>query len=62
MESSRLPGKVMMKPDGKNPIIYYVIKQLQNCKLLDKVVIATTNLPVDDVLAHFVKEKRNLAI
>ncbi len=57
MESSRLPGKVMMKPDGKNPIIYYVIKQLQNCKLLDKVVIATTNLPVDDVLAHFVKEK-----
>ncbi len=56
MDSSRLPGKVMMKPDGKNPIVYYVIKQLQNCKLLDKVVIATTNLPEDDVLADFVKD------
>lgn len=56
MDSSRLPGKVMMKPDGKNPIVYYVIKQLQNCKLLDEVVIATTNLPEDDVLADFVKD------
>ena len=46
----------MMKPDDKNPIVYYVIKQLQNCKLLDKVVIATTNLPEDDVLADFVKD------
>ena len=45
-----------MKPDGKNPIVYYVIKQLQNCKLLDQVVIATTNRPEDDVLAHFVKD------
>jgi len=56
MDSSRLSGKVMMKPDGKNPIVYYVIKQLQNCKLLDDVVIATTNRPEDDVLAHFVKD------
>lgn len=56
MESSRLPGKVMMKPDGKNPIVYYVIKQLQNCKLLDKVVIATTNRSEDDTLSHFVKD------
>ena len=56
MGSSRLPGKVMMKPDGKNPIVYHVIKQLQNCKLIDEIVIATTNLPEDDTLAHFVKD------
>jgi len=56
MGSSRLPGKVMMKPDGKNPIVYHVIKQLQNCKLNDEIVIATTNLPEDDTLAHFVKD------
>ena len=56
MGSSRLPGKVMMKLDGKNPMVYYVIKQLQNCKLLDAVVIATTNLPEDDTLANFVKD------
>ena len=45
-----------MKPDGKNPIVYHVIKQLQNCKLVDEIVIATTNLPEDDTLAHFVKD------
>jgi spore coat polysaccharide biosynthesis protein SpsF (cytidylyltransferase family) len=56
MGSSRLPGKVMMKPDGKNPIVYHVIKQLQNCKLVDEIVIATTNLPEDDTLANFVKD------
>jgi spore coat polysaccharide biosynthesis protein SpsF (cytidylyltransferase family) len=56
MGSSRLPGKVMMKPDGKNPIVYHVIKQLQNCKLVDEIVIATTKLPDDDILANFVKD------
>ena len=55
MGSSRLPGKVMMKPDGKHPIVYHVIKQLQNCKFIDKIVIATTNLPEDDVLTNFLK-------
>jgi spore coat polysaccharide biosynthesis protein SpsF (cytidylyltransferase family) len=55
MGSSRLPEKVMMKPDGENPIVYHVIKQLQNCKLIDEIVIATTDLPEDDILAQFVK-------
>jgi spore coat polysaccharide biosynthesis protein SpsF (cytidylyltransferase family) len=54
MGSSRLPGKVMMKPDGKNPIVYFVTNQLQNCKLLDDIVIATTNLPEDDILGNFI--------
>jgi spore coat polysaccharide biosynthesis protein SpsF (cytidylyltransferase family) len=55
MGSSRLPGKVMMKPDGEDPIVYHVIKQLQNCNLVDEIVIATTDLPEDDILAQFVK-------
>ena len=55
MGSSRLPGKVMMKPDDHNPIVFHVIKQLQNCKLLDEIVVATTNLSEDDELAKFVK-------
>ena len=55
MCSSRLPGKVMMKPDDHNPIVFHVIKQLQNCKLLDEIVVATTNLSEDDELAKFVK-------
>jgi spore coat polysaccharide biosynthesis protein SpsF len=54
MGSSRLPGKVMMKVDKKNPVIYYVIKQLQCSKNLDDIVIATTNLKQDDVIEDFV--------
>ncbi len=54
MGSNRLPGKVMMKVDGKNPIIYYVITQLENCKNLDKIIVATTNLKEDDVIYDYV--------
>lgn len=53
MSSSRLPGKVLMKIDDNNPVIYYVIKQLQYCKFLDDIVIATTNLSQDDVIVEF---------
>ena len=56
MGSSRLPGKVMMKPDDHNPIVFHVINQLRNCKLIDEIVVATTNLPEDDELAKFVKD------
>lgn len=60
MGSSRLPGKVMMKPDGNNPIVFHVVKQLQHCKLLDKIVVATTNLPEDDQLSNFISNMGSL--
>ena len=44
MGSSRLPGKVMMNLDRKNPAIYYVLEQLRHCKNLDDNVVATTRL------------------
>ena len=47
MGSSRLPGKVLMKLDKVNPMLYYVISQLQYCKLLDKIIVATSNLDED---------------
>jgi len=53
MGSSRLPGKVMMHIDEENPVIYYVIKQLQHCKLIDEIVIATTTLNEDDVIEKY---------
>jgi len=53
MGSTRLPNKVMSKLDEKNPILFYVIKQLQNCQLIEKIVIATTNLKEDDVIEKF---------
>lgn len=54
MGSTRLPGKVLMNADEKNPILYHVITQLQNCKFLDKIVIATTELKEDDKIEEFV--------
>ena len=54
MGSSRLPGKVMMKIDDKNPIIHYVLEQLKHCNFLDEIVVATTVLKEDDVIKNFV--------
>ena len=56
MGSSRLPGKVMMKLDDKNPVIYYVIKQLKHCNFVDEIVVATTVLKEDDVIENFVRK------
>jgi spore coat polysaccharide biosynthesis protein SpsF len=54
MSSSRLPGKVMKVLDGKNPLIYYVIEQMKNCKKVDKVIVATSDNKEDDVIEKFV--------
>jgi spore coat polysaccharide biosynthesis protein SpsF len=53
MGSTRLPGKVMMKVDDENPVLYYVISQLQNSSLLDKIVVATTDLEQDKQIEKF---------
>jgi spore coat polysaccharide biosynthesis protein SpsF len=53
MGSIRLPGKVMKVIDGKNPSLQYTINQLKSCKLLDKIIVATTNLPEDDVIENY---------
>ena len=55
MGSTRLPGKVMLNIDEKNPIIYYVIKQISESRLCDQIVIATTTLPEDDKIVKFAK-------
>ena len=44
MSSNRLPGKALMKLDKKNPVLYYVLKQLEYCKLLDKIEIDNCTL------------------
>jgi spore coat polysaccharide biosynthesis protein SpsF len=48
--STRLPGKVMLDVCGK-PAIYYVLKRTALARLVDQVVLATTDLPGDDALA-----------
>ena len=50
MGSSRLPGKVLMKLDEKCTVLEYVVKQISQSKLVNKVIIATTDLEQDDVI------------
>ena len=56
MDSTRLPGKVLMKLDKKHTVLDYLINQLKHSKLLGKIIIATTNLEVDDVIVNFAKK------
>ena len=57
MGSSRLPGKVLKELEEGKPVLFYLLKQLKHCKLLGKIVIATTNLKEDDKIAYFAKMK-----
>jgi spore coat polysaccharide biosynthesis protein SpsF len=59
MGSKRLPGKVMKKLDEQKTVLDYVIDQTSNSKLIDKIIIATTNESEDDVIVEFAKN-RNL--
>jgi len=53
MGSSRLPGKVMMDVEKDKPVLYYVINQLRHCKLIDKLIVATTTLEEDDKIIKY---------
>ncbi len=52
MTSSRLPEKVLIDIAGF-PMLYHVIKRVSSAKLLDQVVVATTNDPADDLIEEF---------
>lgn len=53
--STRLPQKVLMNIDEKNTTLFYVINQLNHCKRIDKLIVATTDLKEDDLIEAFVK-------
>jgi len=57
MGSTRLPGKVLKKINGKYPMLYYLIRQIKECKLLEKFVIATTTLKEDDSIVQFLNQQ-----
>lgn len=59
MGSSRLPGKVMMKITEKDTVLSFLIQQLSYCKLIDKIVIATTDLREDDLI---VKQASDMSV
>ena len=57
MGSSRLPGKVL-KSVNDTPLLEHLIKRLTKCKTIDKIIIATTKSPKDDVIADFCEKKK----
>jgi len=55
MGSKRLPGKTLKNLTGK-PMIWHVIERLNLVLGIEKVVVLTSNLPADDVLAQWCKK------
>ncbi|HEY9584299.1 MAG TPA: glycosyltransferase family protein [Candidatus Paceibacterota bacterium] len=47
MGSTRLPGKII-KEIKSRPLLSYVIDRVKRSKKIDKIIVATTNLPEDD--------------
>lgn len=52
MTSTRLPGKVMQEVLGQ-PLLYYHLLRLKRCRLIDRLVVATTVNASDDVIAAY---------
>ena len=58
MESTRLPGKVLMNISNK-PVLWYVLKRCQEAKV-DKIVVATTTRPEDEKIVNFCKKNKTM--
>lgn len=54
MGSTRLPGKVLMKLQGRT-VLDHVITRVKQAKLIDEIIVATTTLSEDDVLSEEAK-------
>lgn len=53
MTSSRLPGKILMDIDGQS-LLEINLRRIVQAQAIDKIVVATTNLPSDDITAQVV--------
>jgi len=52
MGSTRLPGKVMLEAAGK-PLLGHLIGRLKHCLSLEQLIIATSTVDKDQVIAEF---------
>tara|TARA_B100000315_G_scaffold25642_1_gene22133 strand:- start:16 stop:801 length:786 start_codon:yes stop_codon:yes gene_type:complete len=51
MGSSRLPGKVLKSIQGK-PMLWHIVDRIKSVTIIDEVIIATTDLSIDDPVAN----------
>ena len=57
INSSRLYGKILL-PLKMKTMIEYQIQRIQQSKLLDKVIVATTNNKKDNIIINLLKKKQ----
>ena len=55
MGSTRLPNKMMLSLHGK-PIIEWVIKRVQKSKLVDEIILATSQNRENDILVNYAEK------
>ena len=56
MTSTRLPGKILKTVCGR-PLLDYHVSRLLQCRVIDRLVIATTVNATDDPVEKFCHEK-----
>ena len=52
MGSKRLPGKILKEVNGI-PLLKYLIRRVEKAKLIDKIIVATTNSKKDNPVVEF---------
>lgn len=52
MGSTRLPGKVLREICGK-PVLWHIVNRVSGSDYLDKIIIATSDHPADDIIEQF---------
>lgn len=55
--SSRLPNKILKILCGKT-VLWHVVDRCLKCKMIDKIIVATTTSPEDDVVEEFCRFNR----
>lgn len=57
MNSERLPGKVIMNLANK-PVLMHIVERLSFCKMLDAIVVATSEESSDDLIYNLCSENK----
>ena len=56
LDSSRVPGKGLVDLGGR-PLLGRVLDRLRRCQVLSRIIVATTDRPVDDPVAAFAADE-----
>lgn len=60
MGSSRLPGKVLKELVRGESVLGFLLKRLEKCRMVNKIILASTTNPKDDVIEEWASERKCL--